>query len=67
MYCKKGKERLGYMYISGISLSLSHTRKQKAAGHMPGSTLAIKNRSSRINMAWLCTFRKIYSKDKVEV
>lgn len=77
MYCEeRGRERgwvslhLSHFLSLSLSLSLTHTRTQTqkaAAGRMPGSTLAIKNRKGQINMARLCVFKKIYSEDKVEV
>lgn len=48
-----------------VALAARHT--EAAAGCMPGSTLAIKNRRGPINMAQLRINMKIYSQDKVEV
>lgn len=50
-----------------VALAARRTHTEAAAGCMPGSTLAIKNRRGPINMARLRITVKIYSKDKVEV
>lgn len=50
-----------------VALAALHKPVEAAAGYLPGSTLAIKNRRGPINMARLCISVKIYSKDKIEV
>lgn len=56
------RNRSGY-----FSTPHKHTHNTKvAAGSMPESTLAIKNRRGQINIAQLGTFSKIYSKHKAE-
>lgn len=60
MYCKTEKKEEISLHVALVA---RHT--EAAAGCMPRSTLAIRNRTGPINMARLRM--KIYSKDKVDV
>ena len=64
------QEKLGYVYCHGSAICIvcahthTHTHTQNASnGHRPASTLAIKKEGDK--SIWPCTFKKIYSKDKV--